>query len=176
MAVGRHTEYKGFSYLIQASKLLDERFEIFIVGKGEETESLMEEAKDDKKIHFLGIVDDNKLIAYLSAMDIFCFPSISKNEAFGLALAEGMYFGKPAVTFNIPSSGVNFVCLNGENGIEVPNKDVKAYASAMTKLGNDPRLRAMMGEKAKQRVMDNFLNKQFEINVRQMIGELLTDD
>lgn len=51
--------------------------------------------------------------AYLSAMDIFCFPSITKNEAFGLALAEGMYYSKPAITFTIDGSGVNFVSLNG---------------------------------------------------------------
>lgn len=172
LAVGRHTEYKGFKYLIQASKMLDERFEIFIAGKGEETEKLVKEAKGDKKIHFIGVVDDCELIAYLSAMDIFCFPSISKNEAFGLALAEGMYFGKPAVTFNIPGSGVNYVCLNGENGIEVPNRDVKAYASAMTVLGNDPKLRVLMGENGRNRVMENFLNTQFGENIRTIIMNL----
>ena len=44
---------------------------------------------------------------------IFCFPSITRNEAFGIALAEAMYCGKPAVTFTIEGSGVNFVSLDG---------------------------------------------------------------
>lgn len=34
VAVGRHTEYKGFTYLVQASKLLNDKFRIFITGKG----------------------------------------------------------------------------------------------------------------------------------------------
>ncbi len=169
LAVGRHTEYKGFKYLVQASKLLDDRFEIFIIGSGEETEHLIQEAGNDQKIHFLGAVDDDELKAYLSTMDIFCFPSITNNEAFGLALAEGMYYGKPAVTFHIPGSGVNYVCRNGKDGIEVPNRDVSAYAKAMTALANNPRLRKELGENGKQHVMDNFLNTQFKYNIQKAV-------
>lgn len=172
VAVGRHTKYKGLKYLIRASKELDDRFVIFITGKGEETKQLKKEAKSDKKIHFLGVVDDNKLKAYLYAMDIFCFPSISKNEAFGLALAESMYYEKPSVTFTIPGSGVNYVCLNQENGIEVPNQDVKAYAKAMKKLADCPELRKKYGAKAKKRVEENFLNTQFKKNIHSVIDAL----
>ncbi len=172
LAVGRHTEYKGFKYLIRASRKLDNRFEIFITGKGEETENLKKEAEGDSKVHFLGLVDDDELKAYLSAMDIFCFPSITKNEAFGLALAEGMYYGKPAVTFTIPGSGVNYVCLDGEDGIEVPNRDVDAYAEALTKLANDPDMRKRMGAAGRKRVMENFLNTQFGANIRTAIKNL----
>lgn len=172
LAVGRHTAYKGFKYLIQAAHLLDDRFQIFITGKGEETEKLKAEAGTDRKIHFLGLVDDVELKGYLTAMDIFCFPSITKNEAFGLALAEGMYYGKPAVTFTIPGSGVNYVCLNGEDGIEVSNRDVKAYAQALKKLANNPELRKKYGENSRKRVMDNFLDSQFKRNIHLVIEEL----
>lgn len=172
LAVGRHTEYKGFKYLIQAAHLLDDRFQIYITGKGEETENLKAEAGNNKKIHFLGVVDDVELKAYLTAMDIFCFPSITKNEAFGLALAEGMYYGKPAVTFAIPGSGVNYVCLNGENGIEVQNRNVEKYAEAMKKLADDPELRQRYGAAGKKRVEENFLNTQFKGNICKVIDEL----
>lgn len=172
LAVGRHTEYKGFKYLIQAAHLLDDRFQIYITGKGEETENLKNEAGSDSKIHFLGLVDDVELKGYLSAMDIFCFPSITKNEAFGLALAEGMYYGKPAVTFTIPGSGVNYVSLNGETGIEVPNKDIKEYAGAMKELADNPQLREKYGIAGKKRVEENFLNTQFRENINKVIDEL----
>ena len=129
--VGRHVPYKGFTYLVKASKLLDDRFRIYIGGKGELTQSLKEEAKDDPKIQFLGRVSDEDMIAYYLACDIFCFPSITKNEAFGIALAEGMYFANPAVTFTIPGSGVNYVNLADVTGIECPNGDVRAYANAL---------------------------------------------
>lgn len=83
-------------------------FRIYITGTGELTEKLHEEARGDNKITFTGRIDDTELKALILASDMFCFPSISKNEAFGLALAEGMYYEKPAVTFTIPGSGVNY--------------------------------------------------------------------
>ena len=126
--VGRHVPYKGFTYLIKASKLLDDRFRIYIGGHGELTEDLRREAAGDEKIVFPGRLDEEDLVAYYLAMDMFCFPSITKNEGFGLALAEAMYLEKPAVTFNIPGSGVNYVNKKDETGLEVPNGDSKAYA------------------------------------------------
>ena len=169
VAVGRHTEYKGFSYLIRTSKLLDDSFRIFIAGTGELTEQLHREAIGDNKIIFTGRVEDKELKALMYAADIFCFPSITKNEAFGLALAEAMYYGKPAVTFTIPGSGVNYVCLNGEDGIEVENRNVEKYAEALKRLANDKNLRKRYGENGKKRVEDNFLSIQFGKNVRSVI-------
>ena len=170
--VGRHIPYKGFEYLVEASKYLDERFIVFIGGKGDLTEELKEQAKGDSKIVFLGRVSNEDLIAYYLAMDIFCFPSITKNEAFGIALAEGMYFGKPAVTFNIPGSGVNYVNEKNVTGYEVPNGDSKAYAEAMIKLAENEENRVAMGIAAKSRVERLFLTSQFQESIRKMLAGL----
>ena len=172
VAVGRHTEYKGFTYLIQASKLLDDRFVIYITGTGELTEKLHEDVNDDKKVVFTGRIDDTELKALILASDIFCFPSITKNEAFGLALAEGMYYGKPAVTFTIPGSGVNYVSINGETCIEVENRNVEAYAIALNTLAGNKELRDRYGKAGKKRVEENFLSTQFCINVKNVISAI----
>lgn len=172
VAVGRHTKYKGMRELIRASRYLDDRFQICLIGKGEETESLRREVEGDGKIRFLGAVSDTVLRAYLTAMDLFCFPSITKNEAFGLALAEAMWCGKPAVTFTIPGSGVNYVCPDGEAGIEVPNGDVRAYADAMKVLADDPALRERLGENGRKRVETHFLYDQFRENVLDLFDGL----
>lgn len=161
-AVGRHVPYKGMTYLVQASKLLDDRFAILIGGKGPLTDSLKAEAENDGKVEFLGRVSDEDLIAYYMACDIFCFPSITKNEAFGIALAEGMYFENPAVTFTIPGSGVNYVSLNGETGIECPNGDVPAYAGALRTLAENAALRSQYGQNARRRVEDLFMYDAFK--------------
>lgn len=165
LAVGRHVPYKGFEYLIKAFKLLDDRFVLHIAGEGELTSSLKKLAADDSKVKFIGKISDDELKAYYLASDIFCFSSITKNEAFGLALAEAMYFGMPAVTFTIKGSGVNYVSLNSETGIEVPNRDVKAYADALIKLADDEELRKKLGEAAALRVNKNFLFEQFQNNL-----------
>lgn len=170
VAVGRHTEYKGFTYLVQASKLLDDKFRIFITGKGELTEKLHEEAKGDTKITFTGRTDDVELKALILASDIFCFPSITKNEAFGLALAEGMYYKKPAVTFTIPGSGVNYVSLDKVTGIEVENRNVEKYADAMRILSKNKELRLKYGKAGKERVENNFLSTQFCNNIKELFA------
>ena len=167
--IGRHVPYKGFEYLILASKLLDDNFKIFIGGEGPLTNSLKNAAKDDKKIVFLGRMSNEDLLSYFLAMDIFCFPSITKNEAFGIALAEGMYFGKPVVTFHIPGSGVNYVSLNGITGVECANRDIQEYADAIKILANDANLRNKMGKNAKARISELFLFSQFQTNILNLI-------
>ena len=130
------------------------------------------EANDDKKVIFTGRIDDMELKALILASDIFCFPSITKNEAFGLALAEGMYYGRPAVTFTIPGSGVNYVSINGETGIEVENRNVEAYANALSTLAGKKELRDRYGKAGKKRVEENFLSTQFCINVKNIISAI----
>lgn len=171
LAVGRHIKYKGISYLIQASKQLDERFAVYIIGQGEETEKLKQEAASDPKIQFLGNVGNEELKGWLSAADIFCFPSITKNEAFGIALAEAMYYGKPAVTFTIPGSGVNEICPNGQTGIEVPNRDVNAYAKALRMLADDELLRRQLGKNGRQRAEKELLFPQFKKRICSLLSE-----
>lgn len=169
--IGRHVPYKGLAYLVDASKYLPDDFHFIIAGSGELTEELKVRAAGDTKLEFVGRISDTQWRSYLWACDIFCFPSITRNEGFGLALAEGMYYGKPAVTFTIPGSGVNFVNLNGVTGIECPNCDSKAYADALIKLRDDEALRRQYGEAARQRVLNNFTAERFEKNVCALIRE-----
>lgn len=171
--IGRHVPYKGLKYLIEASKELgSEKIHFFIAGSGELTEKLKEQAQGDDKVEFIGRITDSERRAYLYACDIVCFPSITRNEAFGLALAEGMYYGKPAVTFTIPGSGVNYVNIADETGIECPNCDSKAYAQALLMLSRDPQLREKYGSAARKRVLDNFTFERFSSNMRAIIDGL----
>ncbi len=119
--VSRHVPYKGLEYLIDASKDLDDRYRFVFLGAGRLTESLKERAKGNNKISFVTNASNSIKKAYLNACDIFCFPSITKNEAFGIALGEAMLCGKPAITFHIEGSGVNELCRAGLEGIECRN-------------------------------------------------------
>lgn len=175
VGVGRHVLYKGYKYLIEAAKYLDNSFKIYIGGSGPLTDELKEQAKGLENVEFLGRISDSELATYLTVCDIFCFPSITRNEAFGLALAEGMYFGKPAVTFTIPGSGVNYVNLDGVTGIECPNGDSKAYAKALKILADNPELREKYGKAARQRVLENFTDVIFKKNLKNIINDLKKD-
>jgi len=174
--IGRHVPYKGLEYLIKASKELDNvNIHFLIAGSGELTESLKNISKDDPKVEFLGRISDSERRIYLNACNIFCFPSITRNEGFGLALAEGMYYGKPAITFTIEGSGVNYVNLDGITGIECPNKDYHAYAEALKKLCYDNKLRETYGKNARKRIIENFTFENFKYNVNELLIELKGD-
>ncbi len=171
-AMGRHVGHKGFDYIVRASKELGEDFKIFIAGEGDKTKELKKLAAGDGKIVFLGKISDADMRLYMSACDIFLFASLTKHEAFGLALAEAMYFGKPAVTFTIEGSGVNYVSLNGVTGIEVENGNQAAFTRAIKTLAADEVLREKYGSAAKARVEENFLFGTFAENVSALIGEM----
>lgn len=172
-AIGRHVPYKGMEYLIRASKLLSGDFKIIIGGEGPLTESLKSLSEGDEKVEFIGKVDNSALRAYMLACDIFCFPSITKNEAFGIALAEAMSYSKPSVTFTIEGSGVNYVSVGGETGIEVENCNVEKYARAIEMLASDSVLRDNYGAEAKKRVELLFTDKTFKNNIKNLINGIL---
>ena len=171
-ALGRHVPYKGMEYLVRASKLLSDDYAVFIGGEGELTQSLKVLAEGDQKVTFLGKITDEEKEAYLAACDIFCFPSITKNEAFGIALAEAMAYQKPAVTFTIDGSGVNYVSIDGETGLEVPNCDVGAYAAAIEKLKEDSALRETYARAARRRFEELFTKESFRKNIQALIEEI----
>ena len=172
--IGRHVPYKGLQYLLEASACMrGDKMHFLIAGTGELTHELKTLSVNDSKVEFVGRVTDSQWRSYLYACDIFCFPSITRNEGFGLAQAEAMYYGKPVVTFTIPGSGVNYVNIDGETGIECPNSDSDAYAKALIKLANDSDLRKQMGANGRQRVLDNFTEKQFVKNVGKLLDDVL---
>lgn len=171
--IGRHIQYKGLPHLIEAEKYVKSDCVFVIAGSGRLTDELKAQCKSSR-VHFVGRLSDEDLKLYHYAASVFAFPSVTKNEAFGVALAEAMYCGTPAVTFTIPGSGVNWVSLNGETGIEVPNGDDKAYAEAIDTLLDDDELRGKYGENARKRVMENFTIPKMAEKMEECYKEILS--
>ncbi len=153
--VGRHIEYKGLPHLIEAEKMVRSDCAFVVAGKGHLTDKLKAMCTS-RRVHFVGRLSDDELRWHYHAAFVFAFPSVTKNEAFGLVLAEAMYCKTPAVTFTLAGSGVNWVCPNGECGIEVPNGNDEAFAEAIDRLLSDEALATAMGEAGHKRVKENF--------------------
>ena len=159
---GRHIEYKGLKYLIEADNYLDnDKVQIVIAGSGPLTSQLKDQAKDKHNIDFVGRLTDDEINAYLMACYIFTFPSITRNEAFGISLAEAMYFGKPTVTFEIKGSGVNWVSIDGETGLVAKNRDAKDYANKINVLINNKDKYLNFSENSLRRSESMFSSKTF---------------
>jgi glycosyltransferase involved in cell wall biosynthesis len=153
---GRHVPYKGLRYLIDAVPLIAGNAVVVVAGKGPLSDELKKRAASFPSVYFIGRLSDDELRHYLYASDIYAFPSITRNEAFGVALAEAMYCGLPGVTFTIPFSGVNWLCLNGETGLESENGNFQALAGAINRLLTDDELRKQLAENATRRIKANF--------------------
>ena len=169
--VGRHAAYKGINYLIEAEKYIQSDCIILIGGRGPETERLKAMTHSDR-IKFIGRIPNEYLRCYYYASDIFAFTSCTKQEAFGIALAEAMYCGSVPVTFTIEGSGVNWVSVNGETGIEVPLGDVKAYAAAIDRLLSDNDLYMQYATAGKDRIARLFTSKQAVKETKDILNEL----
>lgn len=83
-----------------------------------------------------------------------------------------MNYEKPTVIFTIKGSGVNYVSINGETGIECPNSDSKAYAEALKKLADDSQLREGYGRNGRKRVIENFSFDRFVDNMSELFYEM----
>ena len=170
--VGRHAPYKGINYLIEAEKYIQSDCIILIGGRGPETERLKAMTNSDR-IKFIGRIPNEYLRCYYYASDIFGFTSCTKQEAFGIALAEAMYCGSVPVTFTIEGSGVNWVSIKNETGLEVPLGDVKAYAAAVDKLLSDRDLYMKYATAGKERIIQMFTSERSNVQAEKILTELV---
>ena len=161
--VGRHIERKGICYLIEAAKYLPrDQFEIRIVGVGDLTEQLKEQAAhasaDSAEIVFTGKLSPEALAGEYKTANVFTLPAIvdskGDTEGLGVVLIEAMELGLPIVASNV--GGIPDVVIDGVSGILVPEKDPKALASAYKRLAAEPELVKLLLAGSQKRIAECF--------------------
>ena len=100
------------------------------------------------------VLDKRRVAAYLSAADIYAFPS--RHEGFPVAPIEAMAAGLPIVATGAP--GVAEIAPDGEGSgaVVVPRDDAAAFGAALAELIEDPARRAALGRRARQRAAEGF--------------------
>lgn len=143
----QHLAIESFANL--APQYINWDFELW--GVGSDMQRLQKQITDlnmADRIFLKGFTDDP--IQRLKEADIFIFPS--KYEGFGLALAEAMSAGLPALGFK-SCSGVNEIIKHNETGFLA--NDSAELCFFLEKLMIDPALRDQLGKSAKIS-MDDF--------------------
>ncbi|MBQ8158395.1 MAG: glycosyltransferase [Prevotella sp.] len=153
--IGRHIHYKGIDWLLDIAQMVRSDCKFIIAGQGPLTEKLKGK-NTSPKVEFTGKLPADELRCYAHAADIFAFTSNTKAEAFGIALAEAMYCGCVPVVFHLEGSGVNWVSIKDETGLEVPLGNLQAYADAIDRLLSDSELRTRLATAARQRASSLF--------------------
>lgn len=156
---GRHIPYKGIDWLMKIEKYVKSDCQFIIAGSGPLTNQLKQQ-NSSPRITFTGRLSTDDLRCYLHAADIFAFTSNTKAEALGLALAEAMYCRSTPIVFHIEGSGVNWVSIKDQTGLEIPLGDLPGYAKAIDLLLTDNSLRERLAEAAHQRVIAMFTEQK----------------
>lgn len=151
---GRHRYYKGLEYLVRAAARIEAT--VVIAGDGPERARCERLARElGVRAVFPGALPQASLIAHLHACEVFAFPSVARSEAFGISMLEAHACGKPVVATSL-GTGVEYVNLHGQTGLNVPPRDADALADAINALLGDASLRERMGAFARKRVADEF--------------------
>jgi glycosyltransferase involved in cell wall biosynthesis len=153
LLVSRMLERKGIQYFLKAIENLNCDYEANVVGDGPYLKTLQSQALDKKlKVHFLGWYDNGslELKKLYEASEIFIFPSEAEN--FPIVLLEAMAAGMAIIT----TKGTGCEEVVGDTGLLVESRNSEALRDAISKLVNDPNLRAELGRLARRRFEENF--------------------
>jgi colanic acid/amylovoran biosynthesis glycosyltransferase len=145
LSIGRLIEKKGFSFLIEACRLLRSTgfsFVCQIVGEGPEhdrLEELIRKHQLSEMVQLLGPLPQTEVVEILAKSSIFVFPAIhdSSGDTDNLptVLIEAMASGLPIVATQV--AGIPEIVQHNENGILVPEKDPARLADAIRILADD---------------------------------------
>lgn len=167
LAVGRlaaNERYKGVDRLIEAVPRLLPRvpdLHLVIVGDGDDRLRLEKQAQQAgvaERVHFLGELRPQALVACYSHCDVFAMPS--HGEGFGMVFLEAMALGKPVV--GGANGGTPEVVEDGVSGFLVRNGDNERLATALERLLVDEQLRLQMGRCGRERVSNAYRFEAFQ--------------
>lgn len=177
-ALGRITYYKGFDVLVRAARHLPPDVQVVIGGGGKMADELAALARSEgvaDRVHLVGPLDREQVLLHHRAADVFCLPSTSRAESFGVVLLEAMSAARPIVATCIEGSGVPWVTMHGVTGLNVPVDDSGELAMALTSILNDPSAAARYGAAARKRFEDLFTAERMVEATADLYRQLVAD-
>ncbi|MDR3543886.1 MAG: glycosyltransferase family 4 protein [Desulfosporosinus sp.] len=127
--LGRFEEAKNIEYLLKwlrNNKGADVTF--YFAGSGSLQNQIIEGAKVDSRIHFLGMLAKESIKTHLCQYDFLVLPS--KEEPFGIVLLEALAAGVPCVVSN--AFGPNEIITTGETGFVFDLKEsIQGFSDAI---------------------------------------------
>lgn len=160
--IGRLTEQKGLSYLLEAwRKVIRNNMlpHLTIVGDGPDKTKLQQLTQDlklEQHVTYLGLVSHSEINNLLCAHDIFVLPSVS--EGHPNALLEAMAVGLPSI---VTQCGGSEYFIDNTTGRVVPPRDSNSLATAVVEMSQlSTEALCLMSQAARASV-----KKKFDIDV-----------
>lgn len=178
--IGRITKEKGHETLILAFKKFLEKnsfekedFYLLIVGGGELEDKVKDLSKSlglDKNVIITGKFKEEDKVKYLSAFDVFLFPTFA--EGFGIVLMESLVMGLPTICSDLEVLGevgggfIKIFRVGDEDDIAD-----KMIDEVREMIGRENKL----VEGAKEYIFDNYSMNKFVRNYENLYLRLLGD-
>ena len=160
LVVSRLVSQKNIDLIIKAVKVMEnENIILNIVGDGSEINNLkllVKKYELDKKINFIGKIENTKLNEYLKNADIFI--QASNYEGLPHSILEAMNFEIPILSTDV--GGCSILLNKGERGyiIPIPVSEVEISEGIRTIINNKNEA------KSKARLAKNYLNQEHNFN------------
>ncbi len=160
---------KGLGYLLEAVKIAKEKISdlnLVIIGGGGEEQRLFQTINQlhlENNTQCLGKKPFTDLVKYFNASDVFMMSSIWM-ETFGQVTIEAMACGIPVIGFK--AGATPEINLDNLTGYNVESKNSELMAEAIIKIFADDQKRKLMGQAARQRVLENYT---FAVLIKQFI-------
>lgn len=164
IAVGRYTYQKGFDMLIDAWRIVSQRYpdwKLNIYGSGDN--EIYQSLADSKQVGDSICCHSAVNNIYEKYLESSIFVLSSRYEGFGLVLAEAMSSGIPVVTFTCPC-GPKDIVTDKVDGLWVEPNNVNDLADKICYLVEHEDERIKMGEeaaKSSKRYCQNIIMKQW---------------
>jgi glycosyltransferase involved in cell wall biosynthesis len=182
LAVGRMVEKKGFTYLVEACRLLQDqgyKFECRIIGGTDPHAAVINETIQrlqlNKVVTLHTAVTQEELRRIYQQATIFALPCqvIENGDRDGIpnVLVEAMAMALPVVSTDI--SGIPELIEPRVNGLLVPPRDAATLAAALAELLNDAELRHRLGQAARVKVRRYFDAHQNILALKGLFAECL---
>jgi glycogen synthase len=155
--VGRLSRQKGVFDLLDAMEHVPEGTTLVLATGKPDTPQILEELRralsaSENVVWIPEMLEDPDLVGLYNEAAVFACPSIY--EPFGIINLEAMACETPVVATRV--GGIKEVVVDGETGLLVPPGDPVRLGRALSRILEDPRLAARMGEAGRKRVLQHF--------------------
>ena len=188
--VGRLTEIKNHELFLNSMALFKQtpapqgvrqrELRVVVIGDGRLRGKLEQQAED------LGLKDDVVFVGTRKDPEFF-YPALdvvaltSRNEGTPLTLIEGMLNARPVIATSVggvvdllgqtlSDEGAYTIC---ERGIRVGPDDAAGFAEGLARLVDDESMRALMGQRARQFVTENYARERLLEDIAGLYQELM---
>jgi glycosyltransferase involved in cell wall biosynthesis len=178
VAVGQLKEKKGFAYLVEACRILQEHeydFSCEIIGEGplrRELEAQIREHSLERTVALRGALEHHEVIAAYREAAIFVLPCVTAadgdRDGIPNVILEAMAMEVPVVSTN--HSGIPEAVSDGVTGLLVAPRDATALAGALGRLIDDAEYRSKLGREGRRRVIEVF---DQETNVKLLLDRFV---